>query len=286
MNIKRNRLSFDLFGGKMKAFCSLGSGSKGNASYIASQECQLLVDVGFTCRQIELRLAQHEITIEQLDGILITHEHQDHVRGLEILQKKQSIPIYCNQETAKAIQQHSSLKLPLRIFPMHESFSIKDIEVNPFSIQHDTLDPAAFTFHSEGITLGICTDLGCVTSLVRNSLKECHYLVIESNHDVDMLHASDRPLHYKQRVIGRQGHLSNEQCSQLLQEIAHPHLKKVFLAHLSDECNEPTIAYQQSIKVLKDTSTEVVILSQQCNPLENLSSTPPLVKPIDPCLFS
>lgn len=262
----------------MKAFCSLGSGSKGNAIYVASERCQLLVDVGFSCRQIEKRLEEQSLNVDELDGILITHEHVDHIRGLEVLQKRKKIPIYCNQETARAIQSSCSIVLPFRIFPLHESFSIEDIEVTPFSIQHDTLDPTAFTLESEGIKLGICTDLGCVTSLVRTHLKNCNYLILESNHDVEMLHASDRPAHYKQRVLGRQGHLSNEQCGQLLKEIAHAGLAKVFLAHLSDECNEPSIAHKIATEALSEFTTEVFVLSQQCNRIEQITSLSSTVK--------
>jgi len=132
-----------------------------------------------------------------------------------------------------------------KIFSTGETFEFGDIEIHPFSVQHDTLDPVAFTFRIEGIKIGVCADLGFVTTLVKAHLEGCDYLYIEANHEPSMVYACPRPLVYKQRVLGRQGHLSNEACGQLLQEIDHPGLKHIYLAHLSSECNHPELALKR-----------------------------------------
>lgn len=229
----------------MRKFCPLASGSKGNAIYIESDETKLLVDVGISLKALTEKLGEIDVDIGEIDAILITHEHGDHIRGLEKVTEKLQIPVFSNSETAKAILKDVREKPRFKIFSTGETFEFGDIEIHPFSVQHDTLDPVAFTFRIEGIKIGVCTDLGFVTTLVKAHLEGCDYLYIEANHEPSMVYACPRPLVYKQRVLGRQGHLSNEACGQLLQEIDHPGLKHIYLAHLSSECNHPELALKR-----------------------------------------
>ncbi|MCI5052983.1 MAG: MBL fold metallo-hydrolase [Simkaniaceae bacterium] len=228
----------------MRGFCPLASGSKGNAIYIGSDETKLLIDAGISVKALKERLNSIGVAIEDLDAVLISHEHSDHIRALPVLCRKYSIPILANSDTARALLEHLTVRPKFKIFTTGESFHFGDIEVHPFSIQHDTLDPVAFTFKMGEMKIGVCTDLGFVTTLVRSHLKECDYLMIESNHEPDLVHASSRPPVYKQRVLSRQGHLSNAACAELIADVYHPGLKQVYLAHLSEECNQPDIALE------------------------------------------
>ncbi len=221
----------------MLGFCPLGSGSKGNCIYLGTPKVKILIDAGMSAKSIKLRLAAINVDIADIDAILISHEHTDHIQALQVLSCKLGIPVLANRETAKGIA-HILPKCPkFKIFTTGETFEFGDLSIHPFSIQHDTLDPVAFIIRVDGLKLGFCTDLGFVTNLVRNHLQECDYLYIESNHEISMVHASARPLVYKQRVLSRSGHLSNEACGHLLAAVFHTKLKHVHLAHLSSECN-------------------------------------------------
>jgi phosphoribosyl 1,2-cyclic phosphodiesterase len=232
----------------MKGFCPLASGSKGNSIYLGTDNTRILIDAGLSAKMTINRLQQINVDISTIDAILITHEHTDHIQGLKVLAYKMGIPVLANTETAKGIVNcfHDCPKF--KIFSTGETFEFGDLEIHPFSIQHDTLDPVAFTIRTPDLKLGFCTDLGFVTSLVANQLRHCDYLYLEANHQPSMVHASARPMVYKQRVLGRSGHLSNEACGNLLCDIAHPGLKHVHLAHLSSECNSPEVA----LKVIRE----------------------------------
>jgi phosphoribosyl 1,2-cyclic phosphodiesterase len=221
----------------MIGFCPLASGSRGNCIYLGTPNTKILIDAGISTKQIILRLDEIGVGIDEIDAILITHEHTDHIQGLKVLASKYGIPVFANTETAKGILDNLSFSPKFKIFSTGETFEFQDLEIHPFTIQHDTMDPVAFTIRHEGLKLGFCTDLGFVTSLVRNQLKNCDYLYVEANHEPDFVHACNRPAIYKQRVLGRNGHLSNEACGNLLKEVAHGGLKHVHLAHLSSECN-------------------------------------------------
>jgi phosphoribosyl 1,2-cyclic phosphodiesterase len=228
----------------MIGFCPLASGSKGNCIYLGTERTKVLIDAGLSAKAIKQRLEEIHVDIADIDAIIITHEHIDHIQGLKVLALKTGIPVFANHETARGIVDvlHDCPKF--KIFSTGESFAFGDFEFHPFSIQHDTLDPVAFTVKLDSFKLGFCTDLGFVTSLVRNQLRNCDYLYVEANHQPSMVHASSRPMVYKQRVLSRSGHLSNEDCGQLLADVYHSGLKHVHLAHLSSECNTPETAIQ------------------------------------------
>ncbi len=221
----------------MYGFCPLASGSKGNCIYLGTKNKKVLIDAGLSAKAIQAKLSEIGVSINEIDAILVTHEHTDHIQGLRVLAYKTGIPVFANNETAKGIVNTFHDCPKFKIFSTGETFEFGDLEIHPFSISHDTLDPVAFTVRFDGMKLGFCTDLGFVTTLVQNQLKDCDYLYVESNHQVSMVHSSARPMVYKQRVLSKSGHLSNEACGKLLTQVAHSGLKHVHLAHLSSECN-------------------------------------------------
>lgn len=243
----------------MEGFCPLASGSKGNCIYLGTKNTKILIDAGISAKAVQSRLAEINVDLADIDAIIITHEHTDHIQGLKTLAYKYGIPVLANQETAKGIVEAFRECPKFKIFCTGETFEFGDLEIHPFSIQHDTLDPVAFTVRTSSLKLGFCTDLGFVTSLVQTQLQECDYLYVEANHQPSMVHASARPMIYKQRVLSRSGHLSNEACGNLLCHVFHPKLKHVHLAHLSSECNSPETAKQVVTQLLAAKNMQVDI---------------------------
>jgi phosphoribosyl 1,2-cyclic phosphodiesterase len=227
----------------MVLFIPLGSGSKGNSIYIATQSTRILVDAGFSGKNLIERLALHQISITSIDAIIITHEHIDHIRGLTALMDYQ-IPIICNSDTAHAISDLLKIQLCFKIFMTGESFTLGDIKVTTFSVSHDAIDPIGLTIHAleSNIKIGIATDLGIATSLIQRLLLQMDLLYLEANHQEEYVHASPRHISYKKRVLSKLGHLSNQECGKLIQSLLHSNLQAVYLAHLSSECNNPTKA--------------------------------------------
>jgi phosphoribosyl 1,2-cyclic phosphodiesterase len=218
-------------------FCPLASGSKGNCLYLATEETKILIDAGLSRKATLEKLAAIGVSIEDIDAILISHDHGDHIAGLKLLAYRHQIPILANAETAKGIIQQFGKEAKFKIFTTGEPFCFGDLEVTPFSVPHDTMDPVMFTIQTPEHKFGICSDLGFVTSLVKAHLQHCDYLYIEANHEPDWVMACSRPMAYKERVLSRTGHISNSECGQLLKEIASDTLKHIYLAHLSSECN-------------------------------------------------
>ncbi len=241
----------------MKGFCPLASGSKGNCVYFGTSQTKVLIDAGISAKAIQTRLAEINVDIADIDAILITHEHTDHIQGLKVLAYKMGIPVFANHDTAKGIVETFHDCPKFKIFSTGETFEYGDLEIHPFSIQHDTLDPVAFTIRTGDLKLGFCTDLGYATSLVQAQLQGCDYLYLEANHQPSMVHASPRPMIYKQRVLSRSGHLSNEACGNLLAHVYHPKLKHVHLAHLSSECNSHETALSVVKGILQSNGIEL-----------------------------
>lgn len=249
----------------MIGFCPLASGSKGNALYIGTERTKILIDAGLSALMVKNKLAEIDVDLADIDAILITHEHTDHIRGLEMLGCKMGIPVFANSDTARSIYEIIGDAPKFKIFTTGESFEYGDLEIHPFSIQHDASDPVGFTIRVDGMKLGICADLGFASPLVANSLQECDYLYLEANHQVEMVHACSRPPIYKQRVLSNTGHLSNVQCADLLEKLLHPKLRHVHLAHLSSECNHPEVALNTVRAMLERrmSSLEVSIAFQE-----------------------
>jgi len=225
-----------------EGYCPLASGSKGNCIYFGTKKTKILVDAGISGAATKRKLEEIDIDLAEIQAIVISHEHTDHIAGLQTLAFRYGIPVYANAETAKGICAALGNCPKFKIFSTGENFAIEDIIIHPFSVQHDTADPVAFTLHADGLKVGICTDLGFPTTLVRSRLKDCDYLMLEANHEPSMVHACSRPMIYKQRVLGRNGHLSNAECASLLAEVMGDNLKHIHLAHLSQECNAEATA--------------------------------------------
>ncbi len=243
----------------MYGFCPLASGSSGNTYYLGTKKAKVLFDVGVSFKTLKERLEVIDVDVESIDAIFITHEHTDHISGLQMVVKKLDIPIFCNSDTAKAICQSVDVRPKFKIFSTGEPFTFKDIDVHPFSIQHDTLDPVAFTLTTDAAKVGICTDLGFATKLVELHLQGCDLILLEANHDEKLVHECERPLVYKKRVLSRQGHLSNHASGELLVNIHHDGLKHVYLAHLSSECNRPELAIDTVNAILQKAGKKVTL---------------------------
>ena len=225
----------------------LGSGSAGNSALITTNHCKILVDGGLSARQIVLRLEQCGVTPEQLDGVLLTHEHGDHVCGLEVLCRKLEIPIYANSQTAEAVRAGCSLDQHpnWRIFRTGAEFKICDVTVQTFPVPHDAVDPVGFAFYAGSSGLGFITDLGYATKMIVERLRHVHTLVIETNHDEKLLqNDTHRPWPVKQRIQSRHGHLSNNAAATVIEELLPGKIDRVVLGHLSRDCNTPELALQ------------------------------------------
>lgn len=248
----------------MNGFCPLASGSKGNAIYVGTKHTKVLIDAGISAKMMKQKLAEIDVDLADIDAIVITHEHTDHIRGLSTLGCKMGIPVFANSDTARAIYETLGDAPKFKIFSTGEKFEFGDLEFDPFSIQHDAIDPVAFTIRLNSLKIGVCADLGFATTLVASKLQQCDYLYLEANHQPEMVHACPRPAVYKQRVLGRLGHLSNQQCAELLSEILSPNLKHVHLAHLSSECNAPDLALKVVSEMLEEKGTRAeVSIAQQ-----------------------
>ncbi len=247
-----------------KGFWPLASGSKGNSIYLNTGTTKILIDAGLSGKATAARLAEINVDISDLDAIVISHDHIDHIQGLRVLAFKHGLPVFANADTAKGICRQFRDCPKFHIFTTGDPFEFQDLKIHPFSIQHDTEDPVAFTIEMQSTKMGFCTDLGFATQLVEHHLQDCDYLYVESNHEPSMVHACSRPFVYKQRVLGRTGHLSNEACGQLLGQVASSRLKHVHLAHLSEECNHPDIAlrYAQESLVAKRHEVPIHIAHQ------------------------
>lgn len=232
--------------------CPLASGSKGNSLFVSNQEHAVLIDAGLSGVEVERRLSAVDISPDCLTGIIITHEHTDHVRGAGILSRRYDIPVYISQKTYQACKGLGNIP-DLRFFNCGSSFKMGQIRINPFSTSHDARDPVGLTMEYNRVKIGIATDLGIATNLVAQHLKGSHLLYLESNHDLDMLMDGPYPWHLKQRIKGRKGHLSNEDAGLLVSRLMHTHLKHIILAHLSEENNCPDVAHRQMMSQLNGT---------------------------------
>jgi phosphoribosyl 1,2-cyclic phosphodiesterase len=256
----------------------LASGSRGNCAVVASATTKILVDAGISCREIFKRMKSLNDDPHSISAVLITHEHSDHVYGLATLAKKLRIPVFMTGAThqfwARAMRNEKGEKPQLERFERFESgykFVVGDIEVKPFTIPHDAVDPVGFTFRAEGIKVGIATDLGYVPVSVRDHLRGCDVLVMESNHDLEMLRGGPYPWSVKQRVMSRVGHLSNLALADFFTNDYDNSATFVVLAHLSEQNNHPEIARREAEKALSVRGglfTNRVLLATQAEALQ------------------
>jgi phosphoribosyl 1,2-cyclic phosphodiesterase len=223
----------------------LGSGSGGNCAYLETEQARILVDAGLSGRQIRLRMATLARAPETLTGVLITHEHSDHIAGLARLAGRLDLPIYCNRLTKEAIEAQLNITVNAQIFTTGSSFDIGDVTVDTFAIPHDAYDPVGFLVHTAAGNIGFVTDLGHATKLVVERIRAANVLLLEANHDVKMLQEDPRrPWSLKQRILSRHGHLSNDSAADVVEQILSPSLRRLYLGHLSRDCNRPELALQ------------------------------------------
>ncbi|MEN8375711.1 MAG: MBL fold metallo-hydrolase [Gemmatimonadota bacterium] len=251
----------------------LGSGSRGNATLVQAGGTRLLVDAGFSGRDLERRLERVGVTPDELAGILITHEHGDHTRGMGVLARRWSLPLHITPVTRRAVGALLKGSEVVHSYRPTESFLIGDVEVRPFLTAHDAADPVAVSLRDTvtGYRLGIATDLGRPTAAVRHALSACDVLLLEANHDEVLLRHGPYPWSVKQRVASSHGHLSNQAAGQLAAELWHPGLAAVVLAHLSDACNEPALARQVVGEALRRAGFRgELFVAPQDEPLETL----------------
>jgi phosphoribosyl 1,2-cyclic phosphodiesterase len=247
----------------MMRFASLGSGSKGNGTLIECGETTLLVDCGFSLRQTELRLQRLGRTIGQLDAILVSHEHSDHLNGVRRLAHKAGIPVWMSGGTAREAERRLGLFESVRIVSGGEPFTIGEIEVSPYSVPHDASEPLQYTFSSGGRRIGLLTDAGEVTPPIQRQLDGCDALLLECNHDPELLAQGPYPWSLKQRVSGRLGHLNKQQAATLLGQIDTSRLQHLVVMHLSEQNNSRDRAIGALQQALQGAQERIVIADQQ-----------------------
>ena len=245
--------SFQSMGEHGISLAVLGSGSKGNATLIRSGSTHILVDAGLSAKQLTLRMNALGIAPEQLDAILITHEHSDHAQGVDVLLRQRSIPVFANALTREALSHKMKSTITWKVFSSGQAFQIGGFTVNSFPIPHDAAEPVGFILTAGNTRLSMVSDVGHVTNLMRENLKGSDGVYIEANYDQMLLDQdTKRPWATKQRIASRHGHLSNHQTAELLADIACEKLKFVMLSHLSSDCNSPDLASQTISCALKE----------------------------------
>lgn len=229
-------------------FFSIVSGSSGNCICVGDQHNHVMIDAGLSGKRIEEGMNVYDYTTADMDGILVTHEHGDHVAGLGVVARKYGIPIYATRGTIDAIMQMPSLgKIDPGLFREIQpecDFNVGELQIHPMAISHDAADPVAYIVSSGDARVGVITDLGTYTNHTVEQLQNLDAILLEANHDINMLQVGAYPYPLKQRILGDKGHLSNERSGQLLGEILHDNMKHIFLGHLSQENNYPDLAYE------------------------------------------
>ena len=253
------------------AICILASGSRGNAVYVSGGSTSILIDAGLSGIEIERRLNSKGLYPEDLDAILVSHEHTDHIQGVGVLSRRFNLPVFISSKTEKAaVSQLGNVRV-IKNFECGSPFIINDLSIHPFSISHDAEDPSGFTVNQNGTKIGIATDLGIATSMVKEHLKGCSLLILEANHDEDMLINGPYPWPIKQRIKSRTGHLSNEASKNLLKEVQHDRLKYVILAHLSETNNTPQKALSEVGRAMSHCNAKLDVATQdECGALLRL----------------
>lgn len=228
-------------------FCSIASGSSGNCIFAGTNETGILIDAGISGKRVELGLNSIGRKGSEMQGILITHEHSDHIKGLGVLARKHHLPIYATPGTIREIKKSGLGKIEDELFhEIHadEPFTLGELSVLPFAISHDAAEPVAYRVSDGEKSVAVVTDLGVYTDYTVRHLQNLNAVLLEANHDVNMLQVGSYPYYLKQRILGDHGHLSNETAGHLLCEILNDRLKGIFLGHLSRENNYEALAYE------------------------------------------
>ena len=233
-------------------FCSLYSGSSGNSLFVETQNTKLLIDAGVSSKKIETALNDINIDPSTLNGILVTHEHIDHVQGLGTLSKKFDLPVFVNQETLDAMpkQKDKISENNIKTFKISDKFDIGDLEIKPFSIPHDAANPCGFNIWKNNKKISIATDIGHMTNPILKSLEESLFIMLEANYDPEVLRCSPYPFTLKSRIAGPTGHLPNEMAGKTISYLIKSGLKNAMLGHLSKQSNFPELAYKTVVDEL------------------------------------
>jgi len=240
-------------------FCSLSSGSSGNCQYIETDRMKVLIDGGLSGKRIENLLSSIDVSLKDIDCILVTHEHIDHVKGIGVISRRYDIPIFANEKTWTAM---SKLIGPvenknIRVIESDKSFQLMDLGIHPFRICHDAADPIGFCFYYKNFKISIMTDTGWVNDNMKNAIKGSNLYLIESNHDIKMLKEGRYPWHLKNRILGTRGHLSNLDAGKILSEILKGNGETVLLGHLSKENNIPSLAHKTVSEYIEERGLNV-----------------------------
>lgn len=223
-------------------FAFLGSGSRGNAALIESGDTCIMLDCGFSAKETQSRLTRLGKRGEDISAIVLTHEHSDHVNGVGAVARKFDLPVWMTSGTLRAIESRAGRLPKIELFNLHHAFAIGDIVVEPFPVPHDAHEPSQFVFTAGGRRLGVLTDTGCSTPHIERVLSGCHALILECNHDREMLLNGDYPPSLKQRVAGDRGHLDNETAAEILRNLDHSNLEHLVIAHISEKNNTEYLA--------------------------------------------
>lgn len=235
------------------SYCALASGSSGNCHLIINEGNKLLVDAGLSGKRIQNRLQEIGFDPKDLTGIFVTHEHNDHICGVGILSRRFNLPIYANGKTWEAMETKlGNIKSEnIKVFDTEKPLFLGDLKVIPYQISHDAVEPVGYTFQEKDIKISITTDLGYVNEGILDKIKDSHLVVLESNHDIDMLKAGSYPYYLKRRILSDSGHLSNEAAGNAIVELVKNNVKNVILAHLSKENNFPELAMMTVKNILE-----------------------------------
>ena len=242
-------------------FSVLASGSSGNAFYIESDKERLLVDAGLSGKQLDRLFSEIHVDPAKLSGILVTHEHGDHIKGLGIIARKYNLPIYANEKTWKAMERSiGKLTIDQKFhFNMEEVKTFGDIDVESFGVSHDAAEPMFYTFRHNNKKVALVTDLGYVSERIKKTIEDADAYIFEANHDVSMLRMSSYPWSVKQRILGDSGHVSNEDCGLALCDIIGNETKRIYLAHLSKDNNMKDLARMSVDNILQERGINIDI---------------------------
>lgn len=246
-------------------FCNLGSGSKGNCTYLRNRQGAILIDQGFSLKSLHERLQMANLRAEDVAAIVVSHEHSDHIKGVSIFARRYRVPVYFSEETRRVINPFFIKNVAVRTFRAGEVFEIEDLTVKTFHIPHDAVDPVAFVISADDKKAAIITDLGSVTQSVLLQISDLDLILLEANHDIEMLINGPYPLATKQRIKSRVGHLSNEQSLDLFARLnCNGRLKHLVLGHLSEINNQPQLVHELFMSHPACQHLKIVIANQNC----------------------